>query len=986
MRAVVSRRTRRLGYAPGARILVRDVEWVIRRVDNSSDGYQQLTCDGVSALVRGQEGVFLTSLDHDIEILDPARTKLVRDTSPAFARSRLFIESHLRQAVPSDDRIHVGHKAAMEYVPYQLDPARQALRQARQRILIADAVGLGKTLEAGVLVSELIARGRGRRILVLAVKSMLTQFQKEFWNRFTIPLTRLDSDGIRRVRSRIPTNHNPFHYYDKSIISIDTLKQTTEYRTYLESAYWDIIVIDEAHNVAARGTASQRSRLAKLLSKRSDALIMLSATPHDGKAKSFASLMNILDPTAITDPSDYRKEDFSGKGLVVRRFKKDIRDQVREAFRDRIIHPITVQAGPTEERAYEALLNVRLAGSANMGRRDLFSITLEKALFSSPAACLETVRQRIDRSKRRIESTDKRLSPADLAAIRAEISTLVDLRKALEQIDRSQDTRYQQLIRSIRYGKPFRWNGRNTNDRLVIFTERIATVEWLREGLVKDLSLADDQVAVLHGGLNDRDQQEIVEAFGNTQKKIRLLICSDVASEGINLHFLCYRLIHYDMPWSLMVFQQRNGRIDRFGQHQTPEIVYLISSSHSETIAGDQRILEVLREKDEQAYKNIGDPSIFASKYSVKEEENLTENAIAVSEEAAEFGRKLTHKSNEGEDLLELFLGKGEGGEDSSSTPATNGSGQAPLFDMSAPPPEPLSMFHDDLSYCKVGLEMLRKEHQGLNFDVDLDLGSLTLDAPGDLQRRYTSSFPREVWPQDWRFELTTDQETMRTAISDSRRNEQDWPRKHYLWRQNPVVEWLDDRMMAAFGRHEAPVLTGVPGLRDGEVAFAFSGVVPNRKSHPTVCVWGAVLFRGSTFHDCVSLESLLGSTGLNQRQVPNRNLDQDLRQLRGLLVEAVTQARAWVARERAGFENLNKPRRSAMLQELQALRQRQLQHAQREVAESKQWDVVKESSLKRKQQDIEESFELLRIWIDDTSVLESQPWIKVLGVMTGKG
>lgn len=981
----MSKETRRLAYAPGARILVRDVEWVIRRVDNSSDGHQQLTCDGVSALVRGQEGVFLTSLDHDIKILDPARTKLVRDTSSAFARSRLFIESHLRQAVPSDDRIHVGHKAAMEYVPYQLDPARQALKQARQRILIADAVGLGKTLEAGVLVSELIARGRGRRILVLAVKSMLTQFQKEFWNRFTIPLTRLDSDGIRRVRSRIPTNHNPFHYYDKSIISIDTLKQTTEYRTYLESAYWDIIVIDEAHNVADRGTGSQRSRLAKLLSKRSDALIMLSATPHDGKAKSFASLMNILDPTAITDPTDYRKEDFSGKGLVVRRFKKDIRNQVREAFRDRIIHPIKVQAGPAEERAYEALLNVRVAGSTCVGKRDLFSISLEKALFSSPVACLETVRQRVDRRKRWIDNIDKSQSPADLAAIQEEVSTLGELRKTLEQIDRSQDTRYQQLVRSIRDGEPFRWNGRNTNDRLVIFTERIATVAWLREGLVEDLQLKEDQVTILHGGLNDRDQQEIVEAFGNSQKRVRLLICSDVASEGINLHFRCHRLVHYDMPWSLMVFQQRNGRIDRFGQHESPEIVYLISSSRSETIAGDQRILEVLREKDEQAYKNIGDPSIFASKYSVEEEERLTENAIATGEEAVDFGRQLAHESNEGEDLLELFLGKGDGNEEPSSAAATHASAQAPLFDMSAPPPEPLSMFRDDLDYCKEGLEMLREEHLGLNFDVDLGLGSLSLDATGDLQRRFTSSFPHEVWPQDWRFELTTDKETMRRAISDSRRNEQDWPRKHYLWRQNPVVEWLDDRMMAAFGRHEAPVLTGVPGLLDGEVAFAFSGLVPNRKSHPTVCVWGAVLFRGGNFHECISLESLLERTALNQRQVPNRNLDQDLRQLRGLLGEAVRQARAWVARERASFDKINEPRRNAALQQLQALHERQLQHAQREVAQLKLWNAIKESRLKRKQEDIEESFALLRTWIDDTSVLESQPWIKVLGVMTGR-
>ena len=156
---------------------------------------------------------------------------------------------------------------------------------------------------------------------------MLTQFQKEFWNRFTIPLTRLDSIGIQRVRSRIPTSHNPFHYYDKAIISIDTLKQDAEYRTYLEQAYWDIIVIDEAHNVADRGAGgtktgashgrtSLRSRLARLLARRSDTLVMLSATPHDGRARSFASLVNMLDATAIADPDIYSKEDFRDKGLV----------------------------------------------------------------------------------------------------------------------------------------------------------------------------------------------------------------------------------------------------------------------------------------------------------------------------------------------------------------------------------------------------------------------------------------------------------------------------------------------------------------------------------------------------------------------------------------------------------------------------------------------------------------------------------------------
>ena len=143
---------------PGARVIIRDAEWIVRRVDHAPGGYQ-IVCDGVSELVRGREAVFLTALERSIESLDPARTKLVADTSPQFADSLLYMESQLRQAVPNDDRIHVAHTAAMDLVPYQLDPARLALVRPRQRILIADAVGLGKTLAAGILVSELMARG-----------------------------------------------------------------------------------------------------------------------------------------------------------------------------------------------------------------------------------------------------------------------------------------------------------------------------------------------------------------------------------------------------------------------------------------------------------------------------------------------------------------------------------------------------------------------------------------------------------------------------------------------------------------------------------------------------------------------------------------------------------------------------------------------------------------------------------------------------------
>ena len=221
------------------------------------------------------------------------------DDSPRFTSSLLYLEARLRQTVPTGTEISLGHRGAMDLLPFQLQPTARVLEQLKPRFLIADAVGLGKTLEAGILASELMRRGRGRRILVVTTKSMMQQFQKEFWTRFSIPLTRLDSAGIQRIRRLIPANHNPFHYYDKTIISVDTLKRDLEYRHYLEKAHWDIIVIDEAHNVSFKGSRTFNNRLATLLAQRSDALIMLTATPHSGDPESFASLMRMLDPTVL---------------------------------------------------------------------------------------------------------------------------------------------------------------------------------------------------------------------------------------------------------------------------------------------------------------------------------------------------------------------------------------------------------------------------------------------------------------------------------------------------------------------------------------------------------------------------------------------------------------------------------------------------------------------------------------------------------------
>ena len=139
-------------YAPGMRAVIRDEEWLIKRIETNSLGHQVLHCVGVTPLVKDRDAIFLTDLEQ-IQIVDPASIQLIADSSPFFKRSLLYLESQWRQQLPTDTNLHIGHKAAMDPMPYQLDPAKLSLQRPRQRILIADTVGLGKTLEAGILMS-----------------------------------------------------------------------------------------------------------------------------------------------------------------------------------------------------------------------------------------------------------------------------------------------------------------------------------------------------------------------------------------------------------------------------------------------------------------------------------------------------------------------------------------------------------------------------------------------------------------------------------------------------------------------------------------------------------------------------------------------------------------------------------------------------------------------------------------------------------------
>ncbi|MBN1446410.1 MAG: DEAD/DEAH box helicase [Bacteroidetes bacterium] len=943
--------------APGLRVLIRDAEWIVKRVDAASDGGHAVHVTGVSDVVRDREAVFLTRIEDAIEVLDPARTALLPDTSPGFRDARLYIEALLRRTPPADGDLCIGHRAAMDLVDYQLQPALQALDQPRQRILLADAVGLGKTLEAGILLSELIRRGRGKRILVITMKSMLTQFQKEMWSRFTIPLVRLDSVGIQRIRGRIPANHNPFYYYDRSIISIDTLKQDHEYRTWLEQSRWDVIVIDEAHAVAHRGTRNLRHRLARLLAERSDALIMLTATPHDGKPRSFASLMNMLDPTAIADPDSYTREDI--RGLFIRRHKKDVRAQVLQSFRPRTVHTAHATATPAEEAAFEHLASLQLGRlDRGKGAGQLFRTTLEKSLLSSPVACAETLANRI----RTIQKRD------DAAEFAEDMRQLAELQSLVDAIGREDFSKYARLLELLRGGGEHAWDGGDAHDRLVIFTERIATLRFLEQHLPKDLGLAKEQVDILHGGLPDVEQNRVVEDFGRDNAPVRLLLASDVASEGINLHYLSHRMIHFDIPWSLIRFQQRNGRVDRYGQQRDPRILYLLTDSTSERIRGDRRIMELLIEKDQHVHENIGDPVEFTGLADVEDEERLVAVAVEKQVDDGEFSSMIEGEADVS--LLEILMG----GKPSDDTP---------------PPTErcrpPATLFPDDMAFLREAVQAVRKRRgKDFAFTYDKDEDVARLQAPDDLLQRYRFQ-PGEILPATRELALTTNAAAIQEEVARCRQDEEAWPKLQYLWELHPVMDWLGDGILSAFRRGEAPVLALEGKLDEGESIVVISCLIPNRRGQTVLQHWCGVRFRGGKFGDIMEFDDVLRRTGLSGTKLPNTGAAVDTAALEKLLPEAVKRARAWMQEKHDAFDLRMKVRLTEQLERLGKLRekkQRQLEQRYGATDEKVEamWRQRRESELRR----LDRIFTEHEQWVRDVMTTESTPYVRVAAVVAG--
>ncbi len=843
-------------FPPGAQISVRDEEWLVRNTTTTDHDGERIEAVGVSEFVRDEEAVFFSGID-EVKLLDPEKTRLIPDTSSYFRSSRLFLEAVLRKTpLPQSERgLALADGFLLDPLVYQQRPAELALsmRNLRPRVLIADVVGLGKTLEIGLTLAELIRRGRGERILVVTPQSILEQFQHELWTRFSIPLVRLDSLGVQRIQRELPAGRNPFTHYKRVIISVDTLKNIGQYRHHLERIRWDAVVIDESHNLINPG--SQRRALAEILAPRTDALLLASATPHNGDKRSFADLISLLDPAAIADRDHYDPAEDLGH-LYVRRTKisREVRDEMGTEWPDRgptvSLHCAATEA---EERVFAELAEHWIPAApkstefgtadedpASVATEAVFAYNLLKTFLSSHVALGETVANRITALGDRVRRAEEKGLRPD-PAIAGEQAALARLREIVAGMgdgsapgDSAKLDALVQQLREIGVGP-------RSTTRAVIFSERVRTLKWLAEVVPARLGFpvaADGTakaVSVMHGGLSDDEQGDVLEAFGLADTPVRLLFTGDVASEGVNLHRQCHHLIHYDIPWSLIRIEQRNGRIDRYGQTYEPQFSALILTSAVPGAKDDRTVAEKLLRREEEAHKLDGTAEAVSGFYRAEEEE-----------------RRLIKELVRG-GTVEEFLDDGPGADD---TALADLFGQVDTITEQELPAraELISLFEGDTAaFVSTALEEVYQERAedaiGLSSGTDAKGGAYFSLSPAqapDLLHRLEALPPSYLKEQRVaeRMLVTFDRTLAQRKLTEARDSSTSmWPEVSFLTDIHPVVEWLTDKVLVEFGRQEAPVIT-TPHV-DSPV-FLVQGIHSNALGRPTVVRWMAVTGLGA--------------------------------------------------------------------------------------------------------------------------------------------
>lgn len=521
-------------------------------------------------------------------------------------------------------------RSGIEIEDYQLDPVVRAIQMPRVNLLIADDVGLGKTIEAGLVCQELILRHRARKVLIVCPASLQLQWRDQMREKFGLEFRVVDAELMKHLRRERGLHVNPWTHFPRLITSIDFLKRERPLRLMREvlperdvfPRRFDLLIVDEAHNIAPSGRGhyaldSQRTQAIRELAPHFEHTLFLSATPHNGYPESFTALLELLDSRRFARGVPPSQEQL--RAIMVRRLKSELppRWDGSPRFPRRKLEALEV-AYTEEERQVHRLLRrysesrlKRLPEAGEQAERyatEFVVKLLKKRLFSSPAAfaatlerhrmSLETtrrsssvrpvplgiLRQQLERAEEEYGLEEEYAEAVDDALEEAarlfrpptseEEQLLVEMSRWAERAMTRPDSKTQELIAWLK--RELLPTGQWSERRAIIFTEYRDTQKWLLDMLERAGLTQGGRVMTLYGGMRDEERERIKAAFQAhpSLDPVRILLATDAASEGIDLQNHCARLVHIEIPWNPNRMEQRNGRIDRHGQHAQEVLIY----------------------------------------------------------------------------------------------------------------------------------------------------------------------------------------------------------------------------------------------------------------------------------------------------------------------------------------------------------------------------------------------------------------------------
>ncbi len=529
---------------------------------------------------------------------------------------------------------------ALQIEDFQLVPLLKAMRMPRVSLLLADDVGLGKTIEAGLILKELLLRRRLRRVLILCPASLRNQWRQEMKEKFSIDFDPVDRKETHNLQKNFGLEANPWRAFSKIIASYHYIKQPDILEQFLStcrltddsspvpaSLPWDMLIVDEAHNLtpAAYGEDSDLAKMLRAISPYFEHKLFLTATPHNGHTPSFSGLLALLDPVRFVQTHEFKEgEKQRISEILVRRLKTDINEiddelKRQRRFAQRFTEPLPLFFGASEMKLSRSVQELRkkirtlfyaqstCSADKNAKLERLAGIFAVEVLAKRLLSCPYTFAESWMRLKMGLEETDqaeakevtaaKRSSEADSSddsemenrthhAVRiigswlkpfqqelaGEITAVDDSLSELgikfrdgEILPPKHDSRFERLIELI--DKKLRYeNEWNESERLIIFTEYKTTLDYLNDRLTQHYEDDGSAVRILFGNMEQEERDEIKDAFNDPDDPVKILIATDAAAEGLNLQQTAHLLVQYDIPWNPARLEQRNGRLDRHGQ------------------------------------------------------------------------------------------------------------------------------------------------------------------------------------------------------------------------------------------------------------------------------------------------------------------------------------------------------------------------------------------------------------------------------------